>query len=73
VAIALVSQSASWFHNDQNQGRYDFHSSASLVTEVALDRDDLQKYWADALPKKGEAVQDQRHVPSVKFKFGENP
>lgn len=63
-------QAANWLNNDQNRGRYDFHYSESVVTEVAIDRDDLQKYWADALPKKGENVQDQRHAVPITYKFG---
>lgn len=66
-------QSAGWLHNEQNQGRYDFHCSESVVSEVTLDRDDLRKYWADALPKKGETVQDQRHAVTVTYKFGDDP
>jgi thiol-disulfide isomerase/thioredoxin len=65
-------QSAGWQHNDQNQGRYDFHSSESVVTEVAVDRDDLQNYWSDALPKEGEFVQDQRHGLPIEYKFGDD-
>lgn len=70
--FAFRVQSAFWHHNQQNQGRYDFHSSESVVTEVALDRDDLRKHWADDLPKKGENVQDQRHEVPVNFKYGED-
>ena len=65
-------QSAFWHHNAQNQGRYDFLGSASVVTELALDRDDLRKHWADALPQKGEHVQDQRHAVPVEYKYGED-
>lgn len=65
-------QSAGWQYNEQNQERYDFHCSESLVAEVALDRDNLQKYWADALPHKGEAVQDQRYGVPVEYKYDED-
>ena len=65
-------RSSGWLHNDQNQGRYDFHSSESLVTEVVVDRDNLQKFWYDALPQKGETVQDQRHGVPVEYKYGDD-
>lgn len=65
-------QSAFWHNNQQNQGRYDFLGSESIVTEVALDRDDLRKYWAEALPKKGENVQDQRQAAPVNYTYGED-
>jgi hypothetical protein len=65
-------QSSFWHHNQQNQGRYDYLGSESVVAEVALDRDDLRKYWADALPQKGENVQDQRHAAPVDYKYGED-
>jgi hypothetical protein len=32
----------------------------------------LQKYWADALPKKGETVQDQRSERPIHYKYGDD-
>jgi thiol-disulfide isomerase/thioredoxin len=65
-------QSAGWQPNEQHQRRYDCSTSESIVTEVALDRDDLQKYWADALPKKGEKIQDQRYGVPVEYDYGDD-
>ena len=70
--FAFRVQSAGWLHNDQNQASYDFHSNESVVTEVALDRDDLQKYWLDALPRKGEKVQDQRYGVPVEYEYDDD-
>ncbi|QDT92191.1 M56 family metallopeptidase [Gimesia algae] len=62
-------QNAGWHHNKQNQGHYDFYSSESVVTEIAVDRDDLKKYWAAVLPNKGENVQDQRYGVPVDYEY----
>lgn len=70
--FAFRVQSSGWLHNEQNQGRYDFHSNESHVTELALERDDLQKYWADVLPKKGEKVQDQRYGVPVEYEYDDD-
>lgn len=65
-------ESAGWHHNGKNEGRYDFYSFEKIITEVAVDRDDLHEYWADALPKKGEVVQDQRHQPALEYRYGDD-
>lgn len=65
-------QSAGWSHHDQNQGLYDFYSSESVVTEVAIDRDDLKVYWADVLPRDGESIQDQRYGVPVEYEYGKD-
>lgn len=65
-------QAADWLHNRQNQGHYDFYCTESVVTELALDRNDLKIYWASALPREGENVQDQRFGVPVEYEYRAN-
>ena len=58
-----------WLHNHQNQGRYDYHLSESVVTEVVLDRHDLEPYWSEFLPTIGVKIQDQRYGRAVDYPF----
>jgi beta-lactamase regulating signal transducer with metallopeptidase domain/thiol-disulfide isomerase/thioredoxin len=58
-----------WLHNEKNQGRYDFLTSETVVTEVAVDRNDLQRYWNEYQPNPGDRIQDQRFGVAVDFKF----
>tara|TARA_R110001592_G_scaffold362045_2_gene674687 strand:- start:21541 stop:25209 length:3669 start_codon:yes stop_codon:yes gene_type:complete len=62
-------QIAGWHHNKLNQGHYDFYSSESVVTELAVNRDDLKKYWEAVFPNEGESVQDQRFGVPVDYKY----
>ncbi|MCA9019386.1 MAG: hypothetical protein KDA74_04540, partial [Planctomycetaceae bacterium] len=63
-------QIAGWHHNKLNQGHYDFYSSERIVTELAVNRNDLKKYREAVLPGEGESVQDQRFGVPVDYKYG---
>ena len=60
---------SSWLHNEKNQGKYDFNVSESIVTGVAIDRNDLEPYWSEFLPKTGDKVSDQRYDVAVDYQF----
>jgi thiol-disulfide isomerase/thioredoxin len=60
---------AGWHHNQKNEGRFDFNVSESVVTELAIDRNDLEPYWADFLPNTGDSVQDQRFGVVLNYEF----
>ena len=60
---------AGWLHNEKNEGKYDFNMSESVVTEVAIDRNDLEPYWSEFLPKTGDKIQDQRYDVSVDYQL----
>jgi|GEM_PF-6246469 len=64
--------SANWHHNKENEGKYDFNVSESVVTEVSADRNDLESYWAEFQPKDGDKVQDQRYAVAVEYPFDKN-
>jgi beta-lactamase regulating signal transducer with metallopeptidase domain/thiol-disulfide isomerase/thioredoxin len=61
--------SSGWHHNPQNEGQYEFSVAESSVREVVLDRNDLESYWAEYLPKTGDKVQDQRYATAVDYLF----
>ena len=63
---------SSWLHNEKNQGKYDFNVSESVVTGVAIDRNDLEPHWSEFLPKTGDKVQDQRYDVSVEYPFNKD-
>ncbi|MCA9006213.1 MAG: hypothetical protein KDA70_13155 [Planctomycetaceae bacterium] len=65
-------QIAGWHHNKLNQGHYDFYSSESIVTELAVNRNDLKKYWVAVFPNEGESIQDQRFGVPVDYKYDKN-
>ena len=62
-------KTANWLHNEKNQGKYDFNVSESVVTGVAIDRNDLEPYWSEFLPKTGDKVSDQRYNVAVDYQF----
>ena len=61
--------SAGWHHNKNNEGQFDFFVSESGVKELAIDRNDLEPYWTEFLPKTGDDIQDQRYGVAVNYKL----
>lgn len=61
--------SSGWHHNQKNEGQYDYIVSESSVKDVAIDRNDLEPYWAEYLPQAGDSIQDQRYGGAVEYTF----
>src|SRR5204862_368895 len=60
---------ANWQHNEKNEGKYDFSVSENVVSAVAIDRVDMESYWAEFVPKTGAKIQDQRYGVAVEYQL----